>query len=175
MEITINPLDPESVARALDLLEAYRDSLAEKQETLLRTALKDASETANQIYAQHPGDHGIASTVYEVSGTEGVLIATAPDKEIGFIEFGTGIRHPEWPGPSVGMDPDPYGHGSYGKQQGKDPGYWHYGGNVGNKDRGWEWNRGNITDGRDPAAAMVWGRQVLIESVLDNARGIFQS
>lgn len=159
MEITINPLDPESIARAIDLLEAYRDSLPEKQEALITEAVRDGANVANSIYVQHPGDHGTTSAFYEVSGNEGILTATAPNGEIGFIEFGTGIAHPEWN--SVGLDYTPPEHGSYGRGLGRDPGYWYYG--------------GKITDGRDPAEAMLYAREAMIESVLDNARGIFQS
>ena len=177
MEIVINPLDPESVANAVRLLEEYQKSLAEKQTALVTESVRVGSDVANQVYAQHPGDHGVASAFYEVAngadGVTGILTATAPDGEIGFIEFGTGIKHPEWDSSQVPYTPPE--HGSYGMHQGRDPGWWYYGGNLGNKDRGWESKRGNITDGRDPASAMLWARQTMIESVLDNAREVFRS
>ena len=163
MEIVINPLDPESVQKALDLLEEYQKSLAENQTALVTDAVRTGTDVANQVYAQHPGDHGVASAFYEVAngadGVTGILTATAPDGEIGFIEFGTGIKHPEWDSSQVPYTPPE--HGSYGYGQGKDPGYWFY--------------RGRYTDGRDPASAMLWARQTMIESVLDNAREVFRS
>lgn len=163
MEITINPLDPESVARALNLLEAYRDSLAEKQNKLVEGAVQEGAKIANMVYAQYPGDHGVASATYEVANGEGILTASAPNGEIGFIEFGTGIRHDVWGRRFNGQMPpySPPEHGSYGYHQGEDPGYW--------------WYAGKYTDGRDPAEAMLYAREAMIESVLDNARGIFQS
>ena len=145
------------------MLEEYRQSLAEKQNTLVTESVRVGSDVANQIYAQHPGDHGIASATYEVAngvdGVTGILTATAPDGEIGFIEFGTGIKHPEWDSSQVPYTPPE--HGSYGYGQGADPGYWYY--------------KGRYTDGRDPASAMLWARQTMIESVLDNAREVFRS
>ena len=145
------------------MLEEYRQSLAEKQNTLVTESVRVGSDVENQIYAQHPGDHGIASATYEVAngvdGVTGILTATAPDGEIGFIEFGTGIKHPEWDSSQVPYTPPE--HGSYGYGQGADPGYWYY--------------KGRYTDGRDPASAMLWARQTMIESVLDNAREVFRS
>ena len=162
MEIVINPLDPESVANAVLQLEEYKKSLAEKQNTLITDAVRTGADVANQVYAQHPGDHGIASAFYEVANGEGVITAVAPDGEIGFIEFGTGIRHDIWGRNFNNMPPySPPEHGSYGNRQGEDPGYWWYG--------------GEYTDGRDPANAMLFARQQMIESVLDNAREVFRS
>ena len=163
MEIVINPLDPESVANAVRLLEEYQKSLAEKQTALVTEAVQSGATAANQTYMQYPGDHGIASAFYEVTngadGVTGILEATARDGEIGFIEFGTGIHHPEWDSSQVPYTPPE--HGSYGKGQGRDPGWWYY--------NNWP------TDGRDPAGAMLVARQTMIESVLDNAREVFRS
>ena len=178
MEIVINPLDPESVQAAIAAIEAYKENLEKNQERLVYAAVNDGAIVANQVYLQHPGDHGTATATPIASGKEGILLATAPSgengSEIGFIEFGTGVHHPEWDSSQVPYTPPE--HGSFpGLGQGKDPGWWYYGGNLGNKDRGWESKRGNITDGRDPASAMLWARQTMIESVLDNAREVFRS
>lgn len=160
VELTINPFDPASVQAALDALKEYKKSLDKKQERLISKALVKGADVANQIYAQHPGDHGVAHASADVKGNTGKLTATAPHDEIGFIEFGTGIRHREWQGASgVSFTPPP--HGSYGKHLGGDPGYWFY--------------DGKYTDGTDPAEAMLWARQAIIESVLDDAREVFRT
>lgn len=160
MEITINPFDEESISQAVKVLEDYIKSLEAKQGVMIDHALLRGAEVANQIYAQHPGDHGVGSATGSRTGaTEGVLTATAPDGEIGFIEFGTGIAHPEWN--STGLGYTPPEHGSYGDHRGRDPGYWYY--------------KGEITDGRDPAEAMLFARQFMIESILDDAREVFRT
>lgn len=164
MEITLNPFDEESISQAVKVLEDYIKSLEAKQGVMIDHALLRGAEVANQIYAQHPGDHGVGSATGSRTGaTEGVLTATAPDGEIGFIEFGTGIRHDEW-GRRFGGQMPPYSpdpHGSYGLHQGENPGYWWYG--------------NEYTDGRDPADAMLYARQAMIESILDDAREVFRT
>ena len=174
MEIVIDPFDKASIAAAVQKLEEYAKSLEKNSYSLIANTLSEGASVANQIYAQNPGDHGVGSAHGEQSGNEGTLIATAPDGEIGFIEFGTGIRHREWQG-APGIEYTPEKHGTYGKKQGADPGWWYYGGELGNKDRGWEFNRGNITDGREPAEGMLWARQAMIDKVLDDAQEVFRS
>lgn len=163
MEIVIDPFDKASIAAAAQKLEEYAKSLEKNSYSLIANTLSEGASVANQFYAQHPGDHGVGSAHAEQSGNEGTLIATAPDGEIGFIEFGTGIRHDEWGRRYEGAMPPytPPEHGSYGKGQGADPGYWYY--------------DGEITDGRDPADAMLYARQAMIDKVLDDAQEVFRS
>jgi len=55
------------------------------------------------------------------SGTQATVIASGTT--VGFIEFGTGVRYPEWD--STGMDYTPPKHGTYGKGKGASPhGWW---------------------------------------------------
>jgi len=164
MEIVINPLDPESIKAAIAAVEAYKANFEKNQERLVYAAVNEGASVANQIYLQNPGDHGTATASPITSGKEGILLATAPSgengSEIGFIEFGTGVHHPEWDSSQVPYTPPK--HGTFpGLGQGADPGWWYYG--------GWP------TDGRDPASAMLAARQTMIESVLDNAREVFRS
>lgn len=163
MEITIDLFNPASIQKALAILEGYKQSLTTKQTELIENAVRKSADAANQVYVHHPGDHGIASAFYSVEngadGVTGTVTATAPAGEIGFIEFGTGIHHPEWDSSQVPYTPPE--HGSYGKGQGRDPGWWYY--------NNWP------TDGRDPASAMLVARQTMIDSVLDDAREVFRT
>lgn len=162
MILTINPFDSKSLDEAIHALQGYEASLTRKEGELIDLMLTEGSSVADQIYAQNPGDHGTGYTLTTRTGTEGYLIATAPDSEIGFIEFGTGIRHDIW-GRNFGSMPaySPPEHGSFGLHQGEDPGYW--------------WYNGEYTDGRDPANAMLFARQAMIDTVLDRAREVFNS
>ena len=97
----------------------------------------------------------------EWSGNKAVIIAEG--ETVGFIEFGTGIRNPEWD--NSGMDYTPPKHGTYGKKRGARPHGWYFKPGEGAVQH---------TYGNPPAEAMRTARDVMIERIARIAREVFR-
>ena len=162
MKIRINPYDEKSIAEALEKVKQYKRDFATKE----RLFIKRLAEIGVSV----------ASTGFEVADYDGVkdvtvsmtqrgtrAVVKAYGETVGFIEFGTGIRYPEWD--NSGMDYTPPKHGTYGKGQGKRP-------------KGWFFKPGEgalqHTYGNQPAEAMRTARDVMVERVIQIAREVWR-
>lgn len=162
MKIRINPFDEKSIAEALKLVQQYKKDFAAKE----RLFVKRLAEIGVSV----------ASTGFEVADYDGVkdvevsmtqrgtrAVVKAYGETVGFIEFGTGIRYPEWD--NSGMDYTPPKHGTYGKGLGANPKGWFFTPGAGASQH---------TYGNPPAEAMRTARDVMVERVVQIAREVWR-
>ena len=172
MQITINPYDKKSIEKAIKQLNEYKNKLAEKEAEMVRRVaqlgLNVASVKFNQ--ALYAGTNDVTCRV-EQNGTTAIIYAEG--EAVGFIEFGTGVRHPE----HIGFaDYKPPEHGTYGKGLGKNPGWWDYYGDPGNKGHTIHTRKGPKvrTSGNDPAYAMFDAITSMVEQIAQIAREVWK-
>lgn len=162
MKIKIDPFDPKSIDRAIAEMKAYeRDFLAKESEFIRRLGeigVKVAS--AGFELADYDGENDVVVTL-EQDGSRIRVVASG--KTVGFIEFGTGIRNPEWDGAGLGYTPPK--HGTYGKGKGANPKGWYYTAHPG---------LSKHTYGNAPAEAMLTARNQIVDSVMQIAREVWR-
>lgn len=158
MKIRINPYDPKSIDKAIAQVQEYKkDFLAKEQIFLKRLAEIGVSvASAGFATADYDGENDVTVRM-EARGSSVAVIAEG--ETVGFIEFGTGVKYPEWD--SSGTDYTPPEHGTYGKGLGANP-------------DGWWFNSGWHTYGNPPAEAMLTARDVMIEKVVQIAREVWR-
>lgn len=126
-KIVVDPLDPKSIAEAINEVKKLRAKVEKYPEHLLSVIVEDASRKAQEGFsaATYTGVNDVRVST-SVIGNEGKVIATG--ESVAFIEFGTGVAYEEHPyGSSMGLT-----HGSYGKGKGANPKGWVYKGEPGN-------------------------------------------
>ena len=163
MKIIVNPLDIKSINKAIKQLEVYRQEFEQKEQEFVRRLAEvgvSVATTGFQI-ADYDGENDVVVTMNQ-SGTQATVIASGAT--VGFIEFGTGVRYPEWD--STGMDYTPPKHGTYGKGKGANPKGWWFKQSDGASAR--------HTYGNPPAEAMLAARDVMAERITRIAREVFQ-
>jgi hypothetical protein len=111
--------------------------------------------------ADYDGVNDVQVTMTQ-SGDRAVI--TAFGEAVGFIEFGTGVKYPEWD--NSGMEYTPPKHGTYGKGFGKNPHGWYFKQNEGGSAR--------HTYGNQPAEAMRTARDTMVEQVIRIAREVWK-
>ena len=164
MRIVINPFDPKSIAQAEKLVRQYKTDFERKEQEFVRRLAEIGVSIASAGFSTADYD-GVNDVVVGLQKTENGYAVVASGKTVGFIEFGTGVRYPEWDGSDVEYTPPP--HGSYGKGQGKNPWGWWF--------RGSEGAVAQHTYGNMPAEAMLTARNQMIEQVTAIAREVFRS
>ena len=164
MRIVINPFDPKSIAQAEKLVRQYKTDLERKEQEFVRRLAEIGVSISSAGFSTADYD-GVNDVVVGLQKTENGYAVVASGKTVGFIEFGTGVRYPEWDGSDVEYTPPP--HGSYGKGQGKNPWGWWF--------RGSEGAVAQHTYGNMPAEAMLTARNQMIEQVTAIAREVFRS
>ena len=162
MKITINPYDPNSVSDALKQLKQYKKDFLTKEELFVKRLAEIGVSVASTGFdvADYDGIKDVVVTL-EHQGSRAAVIASG--ETVGFIEFGTGIRHPEWD--NTGMEYTPPKHGTYGKGYGARPKGWYFTQGVG---------AAQHTYGNPPAEAMRTARDVMIEKVTQIAREVWR-
>jgi hypothetical protein len=164
MKITVNPFDPKSIDSAIQMVKQYkRDFEAKESEFLLRLS-EIGVRVAQSGFATADYD-GVNDVVVSMERTNNGYSVVASGKTVGFIEFGTGVKHPEWD--NTGMDYTPPKHGTYGKGHGADLD------NQGNP-KGWWFASGRHTYGNTPAEAMRTARDEMVENVIRIAREVWR-
>ena len=162
MKITINPFDKKSIDEAIKQLEQYEKDFRTKEELFVKRLAEIGVSVASTGFAlaDYDGINDVQVSMTQ-NGTSAVI--TAYGEAVGFIEFGTGIRNPEWN--DSGMDYTPPKHGTYGEGQGKRP-------------KGWYFKVGEgvlqHTYGNTPAEAMRTARDVMVERVIQSAREVWR-
>lgn len=163
MKIKINPFDKQSISIALKQLEQYKKDFLAKEQVFVRRLAEIGVSVASTGFslADYDGINDVQVTMTQ-SGTRATVIAYG--ETVGFIEFGTGVRNPEWD--NSGMEYTPPKHGTYGKGYGARPKGWYF--TVG------EGGAAQHTYGNIPAEAMRTARDVMIEKVVQIAREVWR-
>ena len=163
MKITVNPFDPKSIDNAIKMVAQYKKDFESKKDEFLRRVAEIGVRVAQSGFSTADYD-GVNDVVVSLEKTSNGYSVVASGKTVGFIEFGTGVRHPEWD--NTGMDYTPPKHGTYGKGQGKNPQGWWFKQNDGSKAR--------HTYGNEPAEAMRTARDEMIERIIRIAREVWK-
>lgn len=164
MKIVIDPFDKKSVSEALKRLEQYKKEFLTKEQLFVKRLAEIGVSVASAGFTLADYDGTKDVQVYMTQkGSSAAVIAYG--ETVGFIEFGTGIRNPEWD--NTGMDYTPPIHGTYGKGHGKRPSGWYFKPNGSN-------GAVQHTYGNAPAEAMRTARDVMIERVTQIAREVWR-
>ena len=163
MKIVINPFDKKSIDNAVKLIEQYKKDFKVKEAEFCRRLAEIGVSVAQAGFSTADYD-GVNDVSVRLEKTDTGYRVIASGETVGFIEFGTGIRYPEWDGSGVEYTPPP--HGSYGKGQGKNPWGWWFKGSDGAAPQ--------HTYGNPPAEAMLTARNQMIESVTRVAREVWK-
>lgn len=163
MKISINPFDQKSITNAIKLLEQYKKDFLAKEEIFVRRLAEIGVSVASTGFAvaDYDGTKDVQVSMTQ-SGTRAIVIAAG--ETVGFIEFGTGVRYPEWN--NSGMEYTPPKHGTYGKGYGARPKGWYFTAGEG--------GAAQHTYGNTPAEAMRTARDVMIERVTQIAREVWK-
>lgn len=164
MKITIDPFDKKSITNAIKQLEQYKKDFRKKEILFVKRLAEIGVTVASTGFAlaDYDGVNDVQVTMTQ-SGTHATV--TAFGETVGFIEFGTGVRNPEWD--SSGMEYTPPKHGTYGKGHGKRPHGWYF------KPNGSE-GASQHTYGNPPAEAMRTARDVMVERITQIAREVWK-
>lgn len=162
MKIVINPFDTKSINAAIKQLKQYQKDFQVKEELFVKRLAEIGVSVATTGFAlaDYDGVNDVQVTMTQ-SGASAKVIAYG--ETVGFIEFGTGVRNPEWD--NSGMEYTPPKHGTYGKGMGARPKGWYFKQNEGGAAR--------HTYGNHPAEAMRTARDVMIERVTQIAREVW--
>lgn len=163
MRIVVNPFDKKSIARAEKLVQQYKKDFEVKEREFCRRLAEIGVSVAQAGFSTADYD-GVNDVSVHMEKTSNGYAVVASGKTVGFIEFGTGVRYPEWDNSEVEYTPPP--HGSYGKGQGKNPHGWWFKQADGAVAR--------HTYGNQPAEAMLSARNRMIEQVTAIAREVWR-
>ena len=162
MKIVIDPFDIKSINQAIKQIDEYQREFELKEQEFVRRLAEIGVSVARTGFelADYDGEKDVVVSMNQ-AGTQATIVASG--KTVGFIEFGTGVRYPEWSGDDV--DYTPPQHGTYGKGKGNNP-------------RGWWFTSGagasQHTYGNMPAEAMLTARDKMIEEVTRIAREVWR-
>ena len=164
MKIKVNPFNKDSINEAIKQLEAYKKDFLVKEQIFVRRLAEVGLSVASTGFslADYDGVNDVVVRM-EHSGTRATVIASG--ETVGFIEFGTGVKFPEWD--NTGMEYTPPKHGTYGKGYGARPHGWYF------KPNGSE-GAAQHTYGNPPAEAMLTAREAIVERVIQIAREVWK-
>jgi hypothetical protein len=162
MKIKVNPFDKASIDSAIKQLQEYKKDFLAKEKIFVKRLAEIGVSVASTGFAVADYD-GINDVTVRLEWNGNKATVIAEGETVGFIEFGTGIKNPEWD--NSGMEYTPPKHGTYGKGHGARP-------------KGWYFKPGEgavqHTFGNPPAEAMRTARDVMIEKVTQIAREVWR-
>ena len=163
MKIVIDPFDSKSISEAIRKVKQYRSEFEAKEREFVRRIAELGVSVASTGFAlaDYDGVNDVQVTMTQI-GTRAVV--TAFGETVGFIEFGTGVKYPEWD--NSGMEYTPPKHGTYGEGRGKNPHGWYFKQNEGVAAR--------HTYGNPPAEAMRTAHDTMVERVMQIAREVWK-
>ena len=162
MRIVIDPFDKKSVDRAVKQLQQYQKEFAVKEAEFIRRLKEIGVSVAETGFSTADYD-GVNDVLIAETQNGNRAAVIAYGETVGFIEFGTGVRNPEWDG--AGTDYTPPKHGTYGKGKGANPKGWWFSTSPGSAQH---------TYGNPPAEAMLTARNAMIEQVITIAREVWR-
>ena len=162
MKIRVNPFDKASINAAIKQVREYKKDFLAKEKLFVKRLgeIGVSVATTGFAVADYDGNNDVTVRL-EWNGNRAVVIADG--ETVGFIEFGTGIRNPEWD--NTGMDYTPPRHGTYGKKHGARPHGWYFKPGEGAVQH---------TFGNYPAEAMRTARDVMLEKITQIAREVWR-
>lgn len=163
MKIVIDPFKKEPINAAIKQLQQYERDFKVKETEFVRR-LKELGvsvATTGFAMAEYDGVNDVLISETQLGNRAAVI---AYGETVGFIEFGTGVKYPEWDG--TGVDYTPPKHGTYGKGRGKQPHGWYFKQSDGAKAR--------HTYGNPPAEAMLTARNEMIDQITAIAREVWK-
>lgn len=163
MKIVIDPFKKESINAAIKQLQQYETDFKAKETEFIRR-LKELGvsvATTGFAMAEYDGVNDVLIAETQLGNRAAVI---AYGETVGFIEFGTGVKYPEWD--NAGMSYTPPKHGTYGKGRGKLPHGWYFKQSDGAKAR--------HTYGNPPAEAMLTARNEMIDQITTIAREVWK-
>ena len=167
MKIRIDPFDKKSITEAIKAIEGYEKEFRKKETEFIRRLTEIGVSVAEIGYslADYDGENDVLIAQSQ-NANRAVVIAYG--QTVGFIEFGTGVNHPNWVDANnvSGNSYTPPPHGSYGKGKGKNLGGWYY--SVG------EGAHGRHTTGNYPAEVMLTARDEMVGRVVQIAREVWK-
>ena len=163
MKITINPFDKKSIAQAEKLVRQYKKDFEAKEQEFCRRLAEIGVSVAQAGFATADYD-GVNDVVVNLEKTATGYNVVASGKTVGFIEFGTGVKYPEWD--NSGMDYTPPPHGSYGQGKGKQPHGWWF--------KSQDYGVAMHTYGNQPAEGMLTARNQMVEQAVQIAREVWK-
>lgn len=163
MKIVIDPLDPKSISNAIKEVKRYKQEFEAKEKEFIKRLAELGVSVASTGFAMADYD-GVNDVQVRMTQSGGSAVVTAFGETVGFIEFGTGVKYPEWD--ASGMEYTPPKHGTYGKGRGKNPHGWYFKQSDGASAR--------HTYGNPPAEAMRTARDVMVERVIQIAREVWK-
>jgi hypothetical protein len=163
MKIVIDPLDPKSISNAIKEVKRYKQEFEAKEKEFVKRLAELGVSVASTGFAMADYD-GVNDVQVTMTQSGGSAVVTAFGETVGFIEFGTGVKYPEWD--ASGMEYTPPKHGTYGKGRGKNPHGWYFKQSDGASAR--------HTYGNPPAEAMRTARDVMVERVIQIAREVWK-
>lgn len=163
MKITIDPFDRKSIIKAQQMVQRYQKDFLAKEKLFVRRLAEVGVRVASADFstADYDGTNDVVVSMVETPGGAAVV---ASGETVGFIEFGTGVRNPEWD--NSDMEYTPPKHGTYGKLQGANPWGWWFKPNDG--------ETAKHTFGNPPAEAMRTARDEMVERVIQIAREVWR-
>jgi hypothetical protein len=163
MKLVINPFDRKSVDAALKAVRQYKKDFEAKEQEFVRRLAEIGVRVAQAGFSTADYD-GVNDVTVSMEKTAKGYTVVASGETVGFIEFGTGVKYPEWD--NTGMEYTPPAHGTYGKGQGKNHWGWWF--------KGSEGAAAQHTFGNPPAEAMLTARNEMIERVTQIAREVWK-
>ena len=163
MKIVIDPFDKKSIYAALKQIRKYQKDFEVKEAEFVRRLAEIGVSVASTGFALADYD-GVNDVQVTMTHGGSSAVVTAYGEAVGFIEFGTGVKYPEWD--ASGMEYTPPKHGTYGKGRGKNPHGWYFKQSDGASAR--------HTYGNQPAEAMRSARDVMVERVIQIAREVWK-
>lgn len=124
MKISV-PLSTSGIRDAISQVKQYKAELDSRLNLFVKRLAEEGLEVAKIRFAsaEYAGTNDVSVSV-EQNGHNAKIIASG--NAVAFIEFGTGVSHPHYPGSAAA----PYPHGSFGKGLGKNKS-WIYRGEQG--------------------------------------------
>ncbi len=167
MRIKVNPFDKKSIDAAIKRLEQYEKEFQQKEAEFVRRLAEIGVSVARAGFSVADYD-GVNDVVVSMEKTATGYNVVASGKTVGFIEFGTGIRYPEWVDNNnvSGRPYIPKPHGTYGKKQGMNEWGWWFKGSDGAE--------AQHTYGNYPAMAMLAARDETLTRIVQIAREVWK-
>ena len=167
MRIVVDPFDKQSVVRAEKQVRAYQKDFQKKEYEFIRRLKELGVSVAEAGFstADYDGENDVLIAEAQNGGRATVI---AYGKTVGFIEFGTGVKYPEWVDDNnVSRNPyTPPKHGTYGKGKGARPKGWWFTPSEG--------AAGRHTYGNPPAEAMLTARNAMVEQIVQIAKEVWR-
>ena len=163
MKIRVNPFDKQSLEIAIKQLKQYENDFTVKEAEFARRLAEIGVRVASAGFSAADYD-GVNDVTVSLVQTKNGAMVVASGETVGFIEFGTGVKNPEWD--NAGMEYTPPKHGTYGKGKGKNPNGWYFTQSPG--------ARAIHTYGNHPAEAMRTARDEMIEQAIRIAREVWR-